>query len=103
MRSKKESSLQPDAVLQQIADYVVGHKFKRQGVYNIARYCLLDALACAFYALPTPECAKLLGPYAPGTLVPNGVRVPGTSYVLDPVKAAFDIGTAIRWLDYNDS
>lgn len=95
--------MQPDAVLQQIADYVVGHKFKRQGVYNIARYCLLDALACAFYALPTPECAKLLGPYAPGTLVPNGVRVPGTSYVLDPVKAAFDIGTAIRWLDYNDS
>ena len=33
----------------------------------------------------------------------HGARVPGTSYRLDPVQAAFNIGTMIRWLDYNDT
>ncbi len=95
--------LKPDAVLTQIADYVTRYKISREPVYKIAKYCLLDALACAFLALPTRECAKLMGPVAAGTKVPNGARVPGTGYVLDPIKAAFDIGTSIRWLDYNDS
>jgi 2-methylcitrate dehydratase len=39
----------------------------------------------------------------PGTVVPQGARVPGTRFELDPVKAAFDIGTAVRWLDFNDT
>ncbi len=101
MSAKKK--LKPDAVFTQIADYVTRYKVTREPVYKIAKYCLLDALACAFLALPTRECAKLMGPIATNTRVPNGARVPGTNYVLDPVKAAFDIGTAIRWLDYNDS
>lgn len=93
----------PDRVLTRIADYVIQHKITRQPAYAIARYCLLDAVACALYALAYPECTKLLGPVVPGTLVPNGARVPGTHFELDPVKAAFDIGTAVRWLDYNDA
>ena len=69
----------------------------------MARYCLLDALACAFDALAYPECTRLLGPVVAGTRVPHGARVPGTDFELDPVKAAFDIGTAIRWLDFNNA
>lgn len=100
MTSKR--SAHPDPVLSRIADYVVDHKIPRAPAYKIARYCLLDALACAFYALASPECTKLLGPVVRGTVVPKGSRVPGTNFELDPVKAAFDIGTAIRWLDFND-
>ena len=60
-------------------------------------------MAAGFLALRFPECTKHLGPIVPGTVVPNGAKVPGTSYQLDPVKAAFDIGAMIRWLDYNDT
>lgn len=67
------------------------------------RYILIDTLGCGFLALRYPECTKHLGPIVPGTVVPNGARVPGTSYVLDPVHAAFNIGCTIRWLDYNDT
>jgi 2-methylcitrate dehydratase len=63
----------------------------------------MDALGCGVLALRYPECTKLLGPIIPGTVVPNGARVPGTHYILDPVQAAFCIGTMIRWLDYNDT
>lgn len=100
MRATKQPA---DPVLTRIADYVIGHKITREAAYATARYCLLDALACAFDALAFPGCTKLLGPVVPGTKVPHGARVPGTKWELDPVKAAFDIGTAIRWLDYNDA
>ena len=70
---------------------------------DTARWCLLDSLGCALLALNFPACTRLLGPVVPGTMVPNGARVPGTSYALDPVKAAFDIGGTIRWLDFNDT
>ena len=100
MKSRQSSA---DSVLTRIADYVIGYKITRKPAYDIAHYCLLDSLACLFHALPSRECAKLLGPVVPGTKVPNGARVPGTRFELDPIKAAFDIGTAIRWLDYNDS
>src|SRR5512135_356112 len=63
----------------------------------------MDALGCAIAALAFPACTKLLGPVVPGTVVPNGARVPGTAYVLDPIQAAFNIGAMIRWLDYNDT
>src|SRR5262249_53215168 len=68
-----------------------------------ARYCLMDSLACAILALQYPACRRHLGPIVPGTTVPNGVRVPGTPHVLDPVKGAFDIGCMVRWLDFNDT
>ena len=93
----------PDAVLVDIADYVSRYKIKSKGAYDTARYCLLDTLGCGFEALEYPACTKLLGPVVQGTVVPNGAKVPGTQYQLDPVQAAFNIGTMIRWLDFNDT
>lgn len=93
----------PDRVLTRIADYVTRHEITRRPAYEMARYCLLDALGCALDAQAHPECTKLLGPIVPRASLPNGVRVPGTGFKLDPVKAAFDISTAIRWLEYNDT
>ncbi|MEV5028064.1 bifunctional 2-methylcitrate dehydratase/aconitate hydratase [Paenibacillus sp. LPE1-1-1.1] len=93
----------PDQVLVDIAAYAADYKVTSQEAYETARYCLMDTLGCGLLALRYPECTKLLGPAVPGTIVPNGARVPGTSYVLDPVTAAFNIGCIIRWLDYNDT
>ncbi|OAV88020.1 hypothetical protein PTTG_29190, partial [Puccinia triticina 1-1 BBBD Race 1] len=70
--------------------------------YKTARLCLIDTLGCGLKALCFPTCLKLLGPVVEGTLVPNGTRVPGTVFVLDPIREAFNIGTMIQWLDYND-
>src|SRR5512140_3622755 len=63
----------------------------------------MDTLGCGFEALSFPACTKLLGPIVPGTIVPNGAKVPGTSFQLDPVQAAFNLGAMIRWLDFNDA
>src|SRR5215208_877843 len=93
----------PDKVLSLIADYVSGFSVKSPQAYETARYCLIDTLGCGFEALEYPACTKLLGPIVPGTVVPNGARVPGTKFQLDPVQAAFNIGTMIRWLDFNDT
>jgi 2-methylcitrate dehydratase len=93
----------PDKVLTDIVDYVLDFKVHNELAWKTAHYCLLDTLGCGFEALTYPACTKLLGPVAPGTIVPNGARVPGTSYQLDPIKAAFDIGALIRWLDFNDT
>ncbi len=93
----------PDRVLTDIADYVLGADIQSDLAYETARYCLLDTLGCGLEALEYPACAKLLGPIVPGTVVPNGARVPGTQFQLDPVQAAFDIGAMIRWLDFNDT
>lgn len=93
----------PDKVLADIADYVCDYKVTSDEVFETARYCLLDTLGCGILALRFPECTKLLGPVVPETVVPNGARVPGTNFVLDPIKAAWDIGCIIRWLDFNDT
>jgi 2-methylcitrate dehydratase len=92
----------PDKVLVQIADYVTEYRVTRATSFRIARYCLMDALGCALEALHYPACTKLLGPVVPGTRVPHGARVPGTRFQLDPVRAAFNIGAMIRWVDFND-
>jgi 2-methylcitrate dehydratase len=92
-----------DAVLQDIADYVLTFKPESAEALNTARNCLIDTLGCGLLALRFPECTKHLGPIVEGTVVPFGARVPGTSYRLDPVKAAWDIGCIVRWLDYNDT
>jgi 2-methylcitrate dehydratase len=94
---------EPDQVLVDIADYIMQYRITSGDALETARYSLMDALGCAMLALEFPECSKLLGPIVPGTVVPNGARVPGTQYRLDPVKAAFDIGCLIRWLDFNDT
>ena len=93
----------PDPELVAIADYVAGWDIQSGVAYDTARNCLMDTLGCGFLALRFPACAKHLGPIVPGTMVPNGARVPGTQFELDPVKAAWDIGCAIRWLDFNDT
>jgi 2-methylcitrate dehydratase len=93
----------PDQVLVDIADYVLGHDIASPEAYNTARLCLMDTLGCGLEALSYPACTKLLGPIVPGTVVPDGARVPGTQFQLDPVQAAFNIGTMIRWLDFNDT
>lgn len=93
----------PDRLLLDIADYALGsHAFGPEAM-DTARWCLADTLACGMLALDYPACTKLLGPVVPGTRIECGARVPGTAYELDPVQAAFDIGTAIRWLDFNDT
>jgi len=90
-------------VLGDIADYVTKFKIASTEAYKTAHYCLLDTLGCGFEALSYPACTKLLGPIVPGTVVPNGAKVPGTPYQLDPVQAAFSLGAMIRWLDFNDT
>lgn len=94
---------QPDQVLADIADYVIGRPIRNALAYETARLCLMDSLGCAMEALAYPACAKLLGPLVPGITVHNGARVPGTRFELDPVQAAFNIGVMIRWLDFNDT
>jgi len=93
----------PDKVLEAISSYVRDFSVKSEDAYTTARYCLMDTLGCGFEALEYPACTKLLGPVVKGTVVPNGARVPGTQYQLDPVQAAFNIGAMIRWLDFNDT
>jgi len=93
----------PDKVLVDIADYVSQYEIASAEAYNTARLCLMDTLGCGLEALEYPACTKLLGPLVPGTTVSRGARVPGTRFELDPVQAAFNIGAAIRWLDFNDT
>lgn len=93
-----------DQVLVDITDYVFHYKVESANAWRTSRTALLDALACAIETIHTSaECRRMLGPIVPGTVTPDGFKLPGTSYQLDPVKGAFDLGTAIRYLDHNDS
>lgn len=105
MTSNVDANHRPnyDLVIQNIADYVLTFEVSSEEALDTARNCLIDTLGCGLLALRFPECTKHLGPIVAGTLVPNGARVPGTRFLLDPVKAAWDIGCIIRWLDYNDT
>jgi 2-methylcitrate dehydratase len=93
----------PDALLTEIADYVLDGGAASAEARRIARYCLMDTLGCGILALGFPACTKLLGPVVPGAELRGGARVPGTSFELDPVAAAFNIGALVRWLDFNDT
>jgi len=94
---------EPDQVLVDIVDYVLNYKIESREALDTAAACLIDTLGCGLEALGYPACTKLLGPIVPGTVVPNGAKVPGTQFQLDPVQAAFNIGAMIRWLDFNDT
>src|SRR5713101_4284705 len=93
----------PDQVITAIADYALSYQIDSALAYETAAYCLMDTLACGFQALKYPACTKLMGPVVPGATLTGGARVPGTSYELDPVNSAFNIGAMIRWLDFNDT
>ena len=93
----------PDQLLIDIADYVCDTTLDSELAFETAHYCLMDTLACGFQALDYPACTKLLGPVVPGATLAGGARVPGTSYELEPIAAAFNIGAMIRWLDFNDT
>jgi len=93
----------PDELFVQLADYALNARVVSDEAYDTARWCLADTLACGLMALAYPACTKLLGPVVPGTQIARGARVPGTAYELDPVQAAFNIGVAVRWLDFNDT
>ncbi len=93
----------PDTVLTDIADYVLATAIDSDLAYETARQCLIDTLGCGLEALDYPACTRLLGPLVPGMSIRDGARVPGTSFELDPVQAAFNLGAMIRWLDFNDT
>ena len=93
----------PDELIKKIADYVHDYNITSDEAISTAKYCLMDTIGCGLLALTFPECKSLLGPYIDGTEVPNGVRVLGTNFKLDPIKAAWDNGAIIRWLDFNDT
>ncbi len=96
--------MQPyDQEIIDIVDYVENYEITSPLAYETAWSCLLDTLGCGFEALEYEACTKLMGPLVEGVTVTNGVKVPGTTYVLDPVQAAFNIGAMIRWLDFNDT
>ena len=101
--AKSAQRPQPDAALSAIARYARDFTVASEVAYDTARYCLMDTLACGFQALKYPACRKLLGPVVPGAVMAGGARVPGTSFELDPVQAAFNIGAMVRWLDFNDT
>ncbi len=92
-----------DPLLSDLADYALNYSTPSEEALDTARWCLADTLACGILALGFPACTKLLGPIAAGTITARGARVPGTGYELDPVQAAFNIGTIVRWLDFNDT
>jgi 2-methylcitrate dehydratase len=93
-----------DKVIQDIVDYVLHFDVTQSAeAMETARYCWMDTIGCGLYALNYPACTKMLGPIVPGAEIPGGARVPGMSYELDPVRAAWNIGAMVRWLDYNDT
>ena len=105
MSSTVETNVRPDPdeLIQKIANYVHDYNITNNEAISTAKYCLMDTIGCGLLALTFPECKSLLGPHIEGTEVPNGVRVLGTNYKLDPIKAAWDNGAIIRWLDFNDT
>ena len=93
-----------DQVIQDIVDYVMTYDVTQsEKAMETARYCWMDTIGCGLFALNYPACTKMLGPVVPGANMNNGARVPGTSYQLDPVRAAWNIGAMVRWLDFNDT
>ena len=98
-----KSELPFDKEIVDIVDYVFDYKINSELAKKTAWYCFLDTIGCGLESLEYEACRKLLGPITPGVRISNGTRVPGTDFELDPVQGAFNIGTAIRWLDFNDT
>ena len=104
MSGQAVKSIQPyDQEIIDIVDYALNYQVTSSVAYETAWNCFLDTLGCGLEALEYEACTKLMGPVVPGLTVKNGVKVPGTKHVLDPVQGAFNIGAMIRWLDFNDT
>jgi 2-methylcitrate dehydratase len=104
MSSHVSQGNQPyDQAIIDIVDYALNYEITSPVAYETAWNCFMDTLGCGLEALEYEACTKLLGPVVPGLTVANGVKVPGTKHVLDPVQGAFNIGAMIRWLDFNDT
>ncbi len=99
----KQNNRKPDEVLVRIANYVFDYKIESKEALETAKYCLIDTLGCGLEALDYPACVRHLGPTVPGSIIPNGTKIPGTKFQLDPINGAFNIGAMIRWLDFNDT
>ncbi|QPE16398.1 bifunctional 2-methylcitrate dehydratase/aconitate hydratase [Providencia rettgeri] len=99
----RSQQIEFDKVISDIVDYVIDYPIISELAYDTAYHCLLDTLGCGMESLEYPACKKLLGPIVPGTIVPNGTKIPGTQFQLDPVQGAFNLGTMCRWLDFNDT
>ncbi|EOV8087020.1 bifunctional 2-methylcitrate dehydratase/aconitate hydratase [Providencia rettgeri] len=99
----RSQQIEFDKVISDIVDYVMDYPITSDLAYDTAYHCLLDTLGCGMESLEYPACKKLLGPIVPGTIVPNGTKIPGTQFQLDPVQGAFNLGTMCRWLDFNDT
>ncbi|MEQ5321419.1 bifunctional 2-methylcitrate dehydratase/aconitate hydratase [Providencia rettgeri] len=99
----RSQQIEFDKVISDIVDYVMDYPIISDLAYDTAYHCLLDTLGCGMESLEYPACKKLLGPIIPGTIVPNGTKIPGTQFQLDPVQGAFNLGTMCRWLDFNDT
>ncbi|MEQ5400499.1 bifunctional 2-methylcitrate dehydratase/aconitate hydratase [Providencia rettgeri] len=99
----RSQQIEFDKVISDIVDYVMDYPIISDLAYDTAYHCLLDTLGCGMESLEYPACKKLLGPIVPGTIVPNGTKIPGTQFQLDPVQGAFNLGTMCRWLDFNDT
>ena len=104
MSSHVSQGNQPyDQVIIDIVDYAMNYEIKSPVAYETAWNSFMDTIGCGLESLEYEACTKLLGPVVPGLTVANGVKVPGTKHVLDPVQGAFNIGAMIRWLDFNDT
>jgi 2-methylcitrate dehydratase len=101
--AKSAQRPEPDPLLVAIAGYARDATISSELAYETSRYCLMDTLACGLQALKYPACTRLLGPVVPGATLARGARVPGLDLELEPVQAAFNIGTMVRWLDFNDT
>ena len=101
---ESELHTQWDKILVDIVNYVFHYEIQSPRAWSQSHTALLDSLGCAIESISnSAECRRMLGPLVPGTVTPNGFRLPGTSYQLDPLKGAFDLGTAIRYMDHNDT
>lgn len=93
-----------DELLSKIAKYADDFEINSELAYETAKYTMIDAIGCGILALKYPACTKLLGPSVEGAeFRPLGSKIPGTSYQLEPIRAAFNVGAMVRWLDYNDT
>ena len=92
-----------DELIRSIVGYTYDYECEPEKARSVAILPLLHALGCAMEALDNAEVLRMIGPVVPGTVVPNGFKLPGTLHVLDPVKGAFDLACMIRYLEFSDA